>query len=634
VFSNWQIVGGNAEGIFGINAATGELFVAAPGPLDFETSTGHFLSITVSDGTNTSVPWNTTISVINVNEFAPEIQPGQMFSVSESAANGAAVGTVTATDADAGAVISGWSIVSGNVDGIFGINSTTGRLFVADRTNLDFETTTSCVLTLTVTDGERTSAAETVLININAENDHSPVFTSPNAVTVAENTTSILTLSATDADVPVQTVVFTITGGSDASKFEITAGHQLKFRAAPDFESPTDFGANNTYRVRVTADDQAGRQTTQTITVTVSNVNDNSPVVANQSFDVDALQTSGSVVGQLQAADADGNAGSGIWTIISGNDNGLFAVNPVTGRLALATEIPQALQGGGTVSLVVAVSDGLFTSAPATVSVTIVPQVVAAPPATTSGSSGDSSTGDSGPSGDTQDIPGNTAAPDAPTAPAAASPTAPSGASASAASPRQNAEPVAAAPAVSNDDDQDLFPVMPDGTTAAASTGHENLTRTIIDTADQDLVSASSLNGSDIDRSNRLDSSRDPHALTTQFVVQTLVTQFSGTGETVQALNNLRRDVQADLNFDNAVIGSVATVGTSITVGYIMWAVRGGMLLSGLLAQMPVWTMIDPLLIVDSAGSAEEDGDSIRDIVDRQDASPATKNTPPQGPTQ
>ena len=55
-----------------------------------------------------------------------------------------------------------------------------------------------------------------------------------------------MNLTATDADLPAQSLSFAITGGADAARFAIVAG-QLQFQAAPDFEAPTD--ANYEQRV-------------------------------------------------------------------------------------------------------------------------------------------------------------------------------------------------------------------------------------------------------------------------------------------------------------------------------------------------------------------------------------------------
>ena len=113
------------------------------------------------------------------------------------------------------------------------------------------------------------------------------MITSANTANVAENTTAVLTVTATDADLPAQTLSFSISGGADAGKFSINAGTgQLTFSAAPDYETPADADTDNVYVVQVTASDGAGRTASQTINVTVTPVNDNTPVADAESFTV------------------------------------------------------------------------------------------------------------------------------------------------------------------------------------------------------------------------------------------------------------------------------------------------------------------------------------------------------------
>ena len=85
-----------------------------------------------------------------------------------------------------------------------------------------------------------------------------PVFTSPTTANVAENTTTVMTVTATDSDLPAQSVTFSLIGGADQSKFSITSGGSLSFIAAPDFEVPTDANGDNVYDVTVQASDGAG----------------------------------------------------------------------------------------------------------------------------------------------------------------------------------------------------------------------------------------------------------------------------------------------------------------------------------------------------------------------------------------
>lgn len=69
------------------------------------------------------------------------------------------------------------------------------------------------------------------------------------------------------------------------------------------------------------------------------------------------------------------------------------------------------------------------------------------------------------------------------------------------------------------------------------------------------------------------------------------------------------------------VVGSVGVVTTGFSVGYLFWAVRLGTLASGLLAQVPAWSMLDPLLVIDGDQKEDEDDkESLQNIMDRQQA--------------
>jgi hypothetical protein len=102
--------------------------------------------------------------------------------------------------------------------------------------------------------------------------NNAPVFTSGKSLSVPENTTAVVQCKATDAD--GNALTYSITGGEDSSKFVIvkTTG-VLSFKTAPDFEKPVDVGADNIYKVVVSATD--GKvATAQSIAVLVNDVAD------------------------------------------------------------------------------------------------------------------------------------------------------------------------------------------------------------------------------------------------------------------------------------------------------------------------------------------------------------------------
>lgn len=73
------------------------------------------------------------------------------WSLDENSAAGALVGTVSATDSDAGQTLS-YSIVDGNTNGAFAIDPTTGAITVANAAAIDFEATPTFTLTVRAVD--------------------------------------------------------------------------------------------------------------------------------------------------------------------------------------------------------------------------------------------------------------------------------------------------------------------------------------------------------------------------------------------------------------------------------------------------------------------------------------------------
>lgn len=92
------------------------------------------------------------------------------------------------------------------------------------------------------------------------------------AISVAENTTAVTTVTASDSNAG-QTITYSIAGGADAARFVInTQSGVLTFASARDFETPEDQGANNVYDVLVAARDSAGATDTQALAVTITNI--------------------------------------------------------------------------------------------------------------------------------------------------------------------------------------------------------------------------------------------------------------------------------------------------------------------------------------------------------------------------
>ncbi|MBC6426240.1 MAG: cadherin domain-containing protein [Ekhidna sp.] len=122
-------------------------------------------------------------------------------------------------------------------------------------------------------EGSNTSTESVVTITVTDVNDNAPVITSGATASVAENNSgTVLTVTAADADETGETIMYRITRGADGNKFNIgvTSG-ALTFKKAPDFEASGSANNTNTYVVKVTASDGVNTSVAQTITVTVTN---------------------------------------------------------------------------------------------------------------------------------------------------------------------------------------------------------------------------------------------------------------------------------------------------------------------------------------------------------------------------
>ena len=82
-------------------------------------------------------------------------------------------------------------------------------------------------------------------------------------------------------------------------------------------------------------------------------------------------------------------------------------------------------------------------------------------------------------------------------------------------------------------------------------------------------------------------------------------------------LNAMDKKLGAPLTRQEVAVGTALTVSAAFTAGYVIWMLRGGMLLTSLLAQMPAWRLVDPLVVL-SRTSDLDDGEqeTLETIVD------------------
>ena len=109
---------------------------------------------------------------------------------------------------------------------------------------------------------------------------------------------------------PDRRLSYAIVGGADAAKFTInpTTG-ALAFATAPNFEAPTDSGANNVYDVTVQVSDGNGGIDTQAIAVTVTNQNEVPTITSNGGGDTAAVSIAENTTAVTTVTATDPDAG-------------------------------------------------------------------------------------------------------------------------------------------------------------------------------------------------------------------------------------------------------------------------------------------------------------------------------------
>ena len=351
---------GADQGKFNIDPTTGTLTFLTPpdaeNPTDADGQNDYVVDIQVSDGQNTSVQ-TVTVDVSDINE-APEFGNTNTLSIAEGATSPTLQASVTDPEGDSIT----WSIVGGADLSKFGISSS-GELSL--NAAQDFEnpqdgnTDNQYLVTIQADDGTNQSTQE-VLVDITDVNE-APSFSSGDSSLQNENTTTTgYVAAATDPEGATLTYSIPNTG-ADQGKFNIdpTTG-TLTFLTPPDAENPTDADGQNDYVVDIQVSD--GQNTSvQTVTVDVSDINE-APEFTSANND-EAIENSLSTSYIATGTDPDSDSLS-FSLANTGEDDGLFSIDPTTGALRFLAEPnfenPGSFDGDNIYDIDIVVSDGLL----------------------------------------------------------------------------------------------------------------------------------------------------------------------------------------------------------------------------------------------------------------------------------
>src|SRR5438477_51097 len=279
--------------VYSLNAPVAGLTLNANGSYSLDASNAAYQQLaqgatlpvvanyTVTDDHGATSVSTLTITLSGVND-APVITSngGGATAALSVAENSTAVTTVTSSDVDTGATAT-YSIAGGADAALFTINSASGALAFLLAPNFESPTDAGSNnvydVIVRVSDGLATDT-QAIAVTVTPVNEFAPVITSNGggataSISIAENSTTVTTVVATDADLPAASLVYSISGGADAAKFTISSSGAISFLSAPNFELPTDAGANNVYDVTVQVSDGIFTDS-QAIAVTVTDVSE------------------------------------------------------------------------------------------------------------------------------------------------------------------------------------------------------------------------------------------------------------------------------------------------------------------------------------------------------------------------
>jgi len=363
----YSITAGNGDGKFAIDAATGAIRYVGPGE-DHESAPQSFsLTVEASDGTLTGTA-SVTVNVADVNE-PPVFTSPDTFSVNEAFAPATTpagiaaadpdpgatpiytIGTVVAADPDAGHEVQ-YSIEGGADAAAVYIDPDTGELAFSTAAP-DYETKTTYSFTVKAVGGSDGSDAiesfQDITVNVLDVNEYSPVFNSANfdRLQLEYLADGGVTLYIAPGSGPTYQVInrFTATDGDGSAVLvftEVGGDTQLLDLAEDGSFTYAGPGYDDGDTISVTLQVSDGANSDQaTLSIAVKGAipahDSDTPEFVKNEYDFSLQENedgSGTPVAIGAVLAAIGAAGTVVYSISAGNDDGKFAIDSATGAIS------------------------------------------------------------------------------------------------------------------------------------------------------------------------------------------------------------------------------------------------------------------------------------------------------------
>ncbi|XP_039872151.1 protocadherin beta-16-like [Simochromis diagramma] len=312
-------------------------------PLDREKEEQLTLTLTAVDGGEPQLSGTVQIhvTILDANDNAPVFtQSTYKSSLMENSPRGTQLITVTATDKDEGTNGFVTYSISNNIDGIFDlfeIHETSGEVRLIG--NVDYETSKHYQLNIKAKDQGGLSDSCKIIFDITDVNDNSPIIDLMSTTqSVPEDSTLktvVAVMNVHDADSDDNEVVKCFL--NDNVPFNIESTSNSFYSIITD--SDLDRERASEYNITVTCSDEGVPSLSSSVTLTlqISDVNDNAPVFERSSYEAYIVEnnTPGLSIFTVKATDADWNQNARVSYILE--DSSLNGV-PVSSYVSVSAD--------------------------------------------------------------------------------------------------------------------------------------------------------------------------------------------------------------------------------------------------------------------------------------------------------
>ncbi len=367
----------NAGGLFAIDANTGVVTVA--GAINREVAASYNIIVRATSSDTSFSTQSFTIAITDVNEFSVgsvSDTNASANSVVENATIGTVVG-ITASASDGDATNSGITYSLQNNDGgRFTIDANTGVVTVAGAINRETDGASRSITVRALSqDGSFTDQVFSIsIVDANEFAVSTPTDTNASANSIAENSANGtlvgITANAFDSDATTNTVTYLL-DDSAGGRFTIDANTGVVTVAN---SSLLNYESATSHSITVRANSVDGSSSTQTFTITLTDVNEFSTTAVTDSNATANSVAENSTIGTLvgitaTASDADGTTNT-ITYSLDNNAGGLFAIDANSGVVTVAGAINREVAASYNIIVRATSSDTSFSTQSFTIAIT------------------------------------------------------------------------------------------------------------------------------------------------------------------------------------------------------------------------------------------------------------------------